>query len=66
MTANQLLAWRQSLRLTQIEAARKLGVLVSTYREWEQGKRRKPHALLDLACQWVTLQERQTFGRLDG
>lgn len=39
MTAKELIAWRESLGLSQIKAANLLGVPVGTYRGWEAERR---------------------------
>ena len=60
MTITRLRAWRESLRLTQRDAAHLLGVPKRTYEQWE-GKNGHPHPLLDLACKWVTQAESLKF-----
>ena len=47
-----IIARRRSLGLTQLEFARRLGVSVRTYQEWEQGRRR-PSAMAERILQYA-------------
>jgi DNA-binding transcriptional regulator YiaG len=46
MTGPELLAWRQRLGLTQIEAARRLAVGKQTLCQWETGRRKISPAIV--------------------
>ena len=49
MTPESLLAWRERLKLSRTEAARRLGLARNTYRAYEAGKRPVPETVA-LAC----------------
>lgn len=54
MTADDLKAWRERLKLTRASAARELGASPMTYRGWEQGKCPIPR-YIGLACSAVAM-----------
>lgn len=53
MTPLDLYRWRQSLSLTQKQAAETLGIPIGTYQNWEQGIRAVP-ALAVRCCELVS------------
>lgn len=56
MTSADLRTWRNSMSLTQAQAAAELAVSLSSYRDWEAGTSRttgkpvQPSRMLALAC----------------
>ena len=46
MTGADIRAWRGRQKITQAEAARRLGVAEGTYRGWEADRHRSPHYLM--------------------
>jgi len=63
MDMAELLKWRKSLRYTQEEAGKKLGVSRATIQNWEKGVTRIPRAA-ELACLQVARRwkQRSEFG----
>jgi len=48
-TPTEIKAWRESVRLTQAQAAALIGYSVQAWEHWEQGRRPMRPVLFDLA-----------------
>jgi len=48
LTADEILAWRRGMGLTEPAAAKLIGHPPSSYRQWEDGKNKPPGAVVML------------------